>query len=120
MSWCVGEKEINHTFNCSEMDGWGWSLKYGLYIALGPVSMGDFHPGEHWNLKKEFIDKIWCCSAPLFLILSIFNISWSHKNPVTPEENLHWVFLHLKKCPCPLIGILQGMREFTKWDSCLF
>lgn len=70
------------------MDGLGWLLKYGLYIALGPVSVGDFQLGEHRDSKK-FIVKIWCCWASLFLIVSILNISWSHKNPVTPEEHLH-------------------------------
>lgn len=54
MPWYVGDKEIIPTFNCSEMDGLRWSLKYGLYITLGPVPAGDFHPGEHWDSKKDF------------------------------------------------------------------
>lgn len=73
MPWCVGDKEIIHTIKFSEGDGMGWALKYGLYVALDPVSVGDLALREHRDSKKEFMDKIWCYWAPLFLILSVFN-----------------------------------------------
>lgn len=118
--WCVGDKEIIHTIKFSEGDGMGWALKYGLYVALGPVSVGDLALREHRDSEKEFMDKIWRYWALLFLILSVFSTSRSHKNPITPEENLHWVFLHSKKCPCPCIDVLHRMRDFIKQDVCLF